>query len=266
VRARFTLLLGALVLAPACREAPDVTEIQVPPDALDAEGSLYSNFSSHRELLEPPLLAFLEEAEAYVDAGETGCYRIEPLSRCDVAGLCRDHPDPSDISSAVHAERMDGVPEEFEAALLEDDWTTVFGAWDTWERRDETGRSAYLSGERELYGMVYAGALNVGLAFSNVLQFRRIPDWNGTGHPLVLIRGYQIGPAISSNESISMESQYSLELLVPLDDGSETLRVTVNWSGLTIGTMDSGTGFGLACSLLRDSYTDLQDWVVEQRD
>lgn len=266
MRAGSVLLLGALALGFGCREAPDVTGVHVPPDALSADGSLYSNFFSHQELLEPPLLAFLEEAAGYADAAETSCYRIEALTSCDVAGLCEGHPDPSDISSAVHAEVMDGSPEEFEGALLQDDWTNVFSAWDSWERREETGRVAYLAGERELYGMTYAGALNVGLAFSTVLHFRRIPDWNGTGHPLVLIRGYQTGPAISSNENLSMESQYSLEMLVPLDDGLETLRVTVNWSGLSFGTMDSESGFGFACNLLRDSFVELQDWVLEQRD
>jgi hypothetical protein len=256
------LLLATLLIG--CSSPPDVTEVQVAPDALDAGGSLYGNVLSHFEVLEPSLLAFLAEAEAYAAGDEDSCYRIDALSSCDIGTLCADQPDPSAILSAAHAEVMDGAPEEFEAALLEEDWTEVFDAWESWERRDETDQAAYLAGDRELYGMTYAGSLSVGLAFSNVMQFRRIPDWNGTGHPLVLIRGYQPEPAISTNDSITMEMQYSLEVLVPV--AGKTLRATVNWSGLRIGNMDYGSGFGLACSMLRESFTDLQTWVVGQRD
>ena len=133
---RTPLFLALLLLSPAvaCKSAPDITEVQVQTGVLDTGGTLYGNFFSHVEMLRPPLEALVAESDNYLEDGDGECFRIDDLTMCDVAGLCIDGKDPTGIASATHAQLMDGITTEYESALMELDWTTVFNAYN---RRNE---------------------------------------------------------------------------------------------------------------------------------
>ncbi len=114
--------------------------------------------------------------------------------------------------------------------------------------------------------MSYTGTLSVTGAQLNlfvVLQFRSIADWNGTGQPLILIRTFQPEAATTNTDDCTLDSAYSLELLIPVEDGSSTLRIFANWTELSVFGLGADNAFGIACNQLPGTFEELQDWRDE---
>ncbi len=261
------LPLALLLFLFGCKAAPDPVVSVSEGNILDASGSAYANFLKHEELLLPSLEPWLAEAEAYM-AGEnnTSCYQATPLQPLDVGDTIMLGRDPSGVVSAVHAEVLRGTPRELEAVLFVEDWAEVFEDFTEWQLEGEENREAYLAGTSELYGMTYTGTLAVVGARLNlfvVLQFRAIADWQGTGHPLIMIRTFQPEAATTNNPEVTLDSAYSLELLIPSEDGTSTLRIFANWTELSIYGAGADNAFGVACNQLVGTFEQVQEWRDE---
>jgi len=256
--------LGSLVVSGCvgCDEAPP------PPDgAPPAELSLYQAFHADQELLDPLLQEFIDEGVAYWEEGGDDCYRIADLSRCDVESVCMSDLDPTDVPSVSHADLLEYPVTLVEEAMMVSDWMTVFtSSYNEFETVWEEGREAYLDGDSHFYSRTYQATLPIitaEIAIVTNLQYRRIDDWDGTGEPLVLIRTYYPEEPLPSSENITSTMMFSLEALVPWDDGDTTMRVFATWSDLRIGGYGTDDSWGLACSQSKSSWSDLDEWCEE---
>ena len=129
---------------------------------------------------------------------------------------------------------------------------------------EETDRTAFLAGDNNLFSYTYACAIDAVLdqaSYYNVMQVRRFPDWDGSGHPLVLMRAYMPEPATTNLDTSSLGQQYSLEIMAPYGDGSQSIRLLSSWSGLMMGDISVSDAFGMACSNVRTNFSDMQNWV-----
>lgn len=245
-----------------CDEAP-------PPPQGDPPGdiTLYQAWNADIELLEPLLLEFIDEGVSYEAEGGDDCYRIMDLGPCDSAAVCLWDIDPTGIPSITHAEIIEYPVTLVEEAMMISDWMEVFdSSYNTFETVWEEGREAYLSGEGHFYERTYEAKLAIltsEIAIVTNLQYRRIDDWDGTGEPLVLIRGYYPEEPLTNSEGITSTMMFSYEALLPWDDGATTMRVFATWSDLTIGGYGTDDSWGLACSQSKSSWKDLRNWCEE---
>ncbi|MDP7110895.1 MAG: hypothetical protein QGH45_02970, partial [Myxococcota bacterium] len=202
---RFPSLVVALVLlstAGACKEAPEAPTGE-PPGAL----TLFPSFFADQEILDPVLIPLYDEGVAYEAEGRDDCYRSHDLSMCDVLSTCVQDVDPTDVPSIVHTEVLDYPVQDVERALLQDDWTELFPSnYNSYEVTAEEGREGYEAGEKHFYMRQYQAVMPVltaEIASVTNLQFRRIDDWNGSGHPAVLIRGWYPEQPVSNSENVT---------------------------------------------------------------
>jgi len=262
------LALCALALGSGCRKAPPAAEIPTNPEgsSIGHRDTVFATFHAHAELVEPNLRALLESVDGYVAAGDTECFRLPDLTACDISDFCELERDPAGIASVAHAEIMPGAVSTYLPAFFHDDWNEVFpGTFLDFELVEETDRAAFLAGEAELYHFSCGVAIDAVLdqaSYYAVYHVRQIPDWDGTGEPLLMMRSYIPEPAVTNTDTASMDQLYSMQLLAPANGGADTLRILSSWSGLVIGDLTVGDAFNLACPNIRENFTDLQDWVA----
>jgi hypothetical protein len=103
--------------------------------------------------------------------------------------------------------------------------------------------------------------LTAEIASVTNLQFRRIDDWNGSGHPAVIVRGWYPEQPVSNSENVSSTMMFSYELLAPWEDNAKTMRLFFTWSDLTIGNLSAGEAWGIACGQSKAGWSDLDDWI-----
>ena len=263
------LLLSLIALVTGCRKAPPPEEIPVDLGALNATETVYGTVHSHRELLEPALRGLLATTQDYLDSGSDDCFRMPDVTACDLKDFCEYDRDPTGIASVAQAEMMDASVEELVAAVLHEDLVVVYSnTFLDYEVVEETDREAFLSGEADLFTFTYTCAIDAVLdqaAYYNVMQVRRIPDWDGTGHPLVVVRAYMPEPATTNLDTSSLEQQFSLEVMAPTGDGPRSLRLLSSWSGLKMGDITVSDAFGMACSNVKTNFSDMQKWVEDER-
>jgi len=262
---RFPSLVVALVLlstAGACKEAPEAPTGE-PPGAL----TLFPSFFADQEILDPVLIPLYDEGVAYEAEGRDDCYRSHDLSMCDVLSTCVQDVDPTDVPSIVHTEVLDYPVQDVERALLQDDWTELFPSnYNSYEVTAEEGREGYEAGEKHFYMRQYQAVMPVltaEIASVTNLQFRRIDDWNGSGHPAVLIRGWYPEQPVSNSENVTSTMMFSYELLAPWEDNTKTMRLFFTWSDLTIGNLSAGEAWGIACGQSKAGWSDLDDWISD---
>ncbi len=265
--AAVTLLLLLSLLG--CRKAPPPEEIPVDLGQLASAETVYGTFHAHDEILEPALRGLLERMAEYVDEGTDECFRMPDLTNCDLNDFCEYAQDPAEIASVTHAQVMDAPVEDLLVAVLHQDLAVVYpNTFLDYEVVEETDRTAFLAGDRNLFSYTYACAIDAVLdqaSYYNVMQVRRIPDWDGTGHPLVMMRAYMPEPAATNLDTSTLEQQYSLEIMAPHGDGTQSLRLLSSWSGLMMGDISVSDAFGMACSNVRTNFSDMQNWVDDNR-
>jgi len=256
------LAIALLGIAGSCKEAPDAPTGD-PPGAL----TLFPAFFADQEILDPVLVPLYEEGLTYEAEGRTDCYRIHDLSLCDVLSTCVEGVDPTDVPSITHAEVLDYPVQDVERALLQDDWTVLFPSnYVSYEISAEEGREEYLSGDKHFYMRQYQAVLPVltaEIAIVTNLQFRRIDDWQGSGHPAVIVRGWYPELPVSNTENVTSTMMFSYELLAPWEDNTKTMRWFVTWSDLTIGNLSAGEAWGIACNQSKAGWSDLDDWISD---
>ncbi len=260
------LLIGSSL---GCRKAPPPEEIPVDLTQLATSDTVYGTFHRHDEILEPSLRALLGRMDEYVDEGTGECFRMPDLTACDLADFCEYTRDPTDIASVTHAQVMDAPVEDLVAAVLHADLAVVYpNTFLDYEVVEETDRDAFLAGEKHLFSYTYACAIDAVLdqaSYYNVMQVRRIPDWDGTGQPLVLVRAYMPEPAATNLDTSTLEQQYSMEIMAPYGDGTQSVRLLSSWSGLKMGDISVSDAFGMACSNVKTNFTDMANWVEENK-
>ncbi len=245
-----------------CDEAP-------PPPHGDPPGdlSLYQAFHADLEILEPFLQEFIDEGVAYEADGGDDCYRIADLTPCDANAVCLPDLDPTGVPSIVHAEILEFPVTLVEEGMMLDNWMELFeSSYNQFETVWEQGREDYLDGESHFYERTYEAKLAIltsEIAIVTNLQYRRIDDWEGTGEPLVVIRGYYPEEPLTTSENITSTMMFSFEVFVPWDGGENTMRIFGTWSDLTIGGYGTDDSWGLACSQSKSSWRDLREWCEE---
>jgi hypothetical protein len=265
VSCRFPQLFVALVLlstAGACKKAPDAPTGE-PPGAL----TLFPAFFADQEILDPVLLPLYEEGVVYEAEGRDDCYRSHDLSLCDVLSTCVEGVDPTDVPSLVHAEVLDYPVQDVERALLQADWIELFPSnYNSYEVVAEEGKDEYLAGDKHFYMRQYQAVmpvLNAEIASVTNLQFRRIDDWNGSGHPAVIVRGWYPEQPVSNSENVTSTMMFSYELLAPWEDNTRTMRLFFTWSDLMIGSLSVGEAWNIACGQSKAGWSDLDDWISD---
>lgn len=252
-----------------CRKAPPPEGVPVELGQAATTDTVYGTFHSHDEILEPNLAALIERMQEYVDEGTDECFRMADLNACDLKDFCEYDRDPTDIASVAHAQVMDAPVESLVAAVLHEDLVVVYpNTFLDYSVVEETDREAFLAGDKELFSYTYTCAIDAVLdqaSYYNVMQVRRIPDWDGTGHPLIVVRAYMPEPAATNLDTSTLEQQYSLEIMAPHGDGTQSLRLLSSWSGLKMGDISVSDAFGMACSNVRTNFTDMQNWVDANR-
>ncbi len=263
------VMLGVTMLSGGCRKAPPPEEIPVVEGILDQEVGVYASFYLHPELLATSLQGTMDLIQDYVDSGSEDCFRFPNLNAHDVNSLYTLDGDASEITSVGHAQILEGPVSDYEAALLQADWAELFpGTFKDYLTVDQQGVDEYLAGERELCAFGYSATIDAVLAeawYYYINQLRRIPDWGGTGYPGMMMRGYMPEPAETNSDSATMDLLFSMEFLVPTSDGENTIRAMVNWSGLQMGDLSVGEAFGMACTNVRNNFTDFEDWMNANR-
>ena len=255
-------LLAGLVAITGCKKAPDAPEGDIP-----GEVTLFGSFIAEEEILRPIMQPLIDEGIAYIDSGETDCYRIADLSPCDAMAMCIEGIDPTGVPAVVHAEVLDHPVLEVERALMHDDWTEMFKSnYDEWAISAESGREQYLAGETHFFWLQYQATipiLGMEAAIITNLQFRRIDDWDGAGNPLVIVRGYFPEMPVTSSDNLSMTMNFSWEVLEPIEDGTRTRRLFANWTDLTIGSLSTDEAFNIACMQSKAAWDDMDEWLLE---
>ncbi len=251
------LLLLPLCLALGCPDAPEAPEGS-PPGA----PTYYGAFFYDAELYAPLLKAHIETAASFLDvSGQDGCFRFESLTASDVATVGLLGIDPSAIASVGRAETFDAPVETLEEALLTGNFAEVYPS--TYTEFAETaaeGIPEYREGEVHFASRSFDATIDVAgtlISFPVNDQFRRLEDWEGTGHPLAVLRGWLPSGAVSSAENASITQIFTLELLVPLE-GERTERIAAVWSDLDLG-LGEDSMFALGCISLTNMMGDLRD-------
>lgn len=258
-------VLGVTVLTGGCRKAPPPEDIPHVEGILQQEIGIYASFYLHQELLDASLQGTMDLIQDYVDSGSEDCFRFPNLNAHDVNSLYTLEGDPTEITSVGHAQLMEGPVADYEAAMLQEDWSELFpNTFKDYLAVDEQGVDEFLAGDKELCAMGYSATIDAVLSdawYYYVNQLRRIPDWGGSGHSMTMLRGYMPEPAETNSDSATMELLFSMEFLIPTPDGEDTIRAMVNWSGLQMGDLSVGEAFGMACTNVRNNFTDFQDWM-----
>jgi len=262
------LALVLLASATGCRKAPPAQEIPIDLEALDADVTVYSAFHAHVEILCPALEAMVTTSDEYIAGGEDECFRVPDLTTCDLAGMCGLELDPTDIASVAHAQVMDAPTSTFEALFPRDDWEDIYpGTFIDYELVEDSGLDAWAAGEQDLCTYTYGCAIDAILdqvSYYNVSHLRRIPDWNGTDEPALLLRGYLPEPGVANTDTTTLEQQYSLEIYVPTEDGTQTLRTLISWSAMKIGDLEISDAFNMACGNYKKNFDNLDTWLADQ--
>jgi hypothetical protein len=262
------LPLLAVVVAPGCRKAPPAEEIPIDMEALTGDVTVYSAFHSHVEILQPAIDAMVATSDEYVAGGTDECFRVPDLTPCDLAEMRTQELDPTGIASVAHAQVMDAPTSSFEALFPRDDWEDVYpGTFLDYEIVEDTGLEAWAAGEQDLCTFTYGCAVDAILdqvSYYNVSHLRRIPDWNGTGQPVLLLRGYLPEPGIANTDTTTLDQQYSLEIYTPTEDGSQTLRTLISWSAMKIGDLEISDAFNMACGNYKKNFDNLETWMTDE--
>ncbi len=261
-----SLFIALAMVGSACKDAPEA-----PEGAAPGELTFYGGFAADIELYEEVLRSHIASAQTYLDeieAGEHGddCFRFEYLNPSDTASVGMWDTDPSAIPSVVQATVFDYPVVEMEEAILATDWAEVYvSTFEEYVINSETDIDAYRSGDSHYYERNYNAVIEVAGALISYVsnnQYRRIDDWDGTGQPLAVLRGWLPNGANSDTSSTTVSMIFKIELLVPIEGGAKTMRLATTWSDLSMGLDDNQT-FAIGCISLNNAMGDLEDWVSD---
>lgn len=262
------LALSLVVLGAACGEAPE-PPAGAPPGAI----TFYGGFLIDAELYAPVVQEVITAAEEYMAADpDLDCFRLAALNRGDSASVALYDFDPSALPGGVQArvyEPNDDVAEWtvdlFRQALLDEDWTEVFGSTiQGFSITEQSDAAAFAAGTSHHYYRIYQADITVGAAeisYESTNQLRLIDDWNGTGQPLMILRGWLGSGATTSSSSATINQLMKYEVYVP-QEGGKVMRIVASYSDLDLG-LGEDSMFSLACTSLNNSMDDIGRWIED---
>ncbi len=262
------LAAGILTAAGLAGSGCGKVESVIPPEDSTVDLTLFAGFDADIEKYRPVLDTYIGLSEDFIaTAASNECFSWPTLEVKDACSVDMCDVDPAGWPSVGRAEHLAYPVLDVQAALLAPDWTEVFtSSFVAYEIDAETDRAAYEAGETHYYDRDYVAEVTAGVgnfSYFTKLQFRRIDDFDGQGHPAVLIRSWIPEGANSSNESLSMNVSYNFELLTPIDGGQGTMRSFVSWGDAALNGGDPSSLSGVLCLGYRNAFGEIEDWIED---
>lgn len=258
---RSLLALVPILATAACGKAPEP-----PGGAAPGEPTLYGGLQLDAEIYEPVIRQYAQAAQDYLDGGGEDCFTWPALNRGDSAAVALYDFDAAVLPGAAQAKLFPYSVSQFRSALVDPHWEEVFKSTiKEFTIVDEGDAAAFEAGTSHHFFRQYDAKIDVvgnELAYVSNNQIRTIDDWDGTGEPLMLLRGWlPAEETTSSNANVSASQLMKLELYVPVDGG--TVRVVGSWSDMDIGVEGEDAMFTVACISLNKSMDDIEDWLED---